>query len=265
MNINILRTENNGVEFFTVTETGECGMSQRGLARACGKDEKTIRNLLLDLRTKSPHKRLDRFVGVDLGLRTSDIKRRGKKINALIAEFCAVAIKHYAYSGSEKAQEFDEALGAIGLTSYIQGITGWLPEQFQASLDARQAIAQLISDQPDKTKPKHFDKDWQQQATRVTGYNWQGLKMAQFIHRSIYSYFGAAICNRLDEVNPVVDGRHRANLNYQHFAPQIDESLLTAHIAEVKTLLGASISEHHFWLLMSNRFGLSLQLELPLD
>lgn len=86
--------------------------------------------------------------------------------------------------------------------------------------------------------------------------------MAQFIHRSIYSYFGTPICDRLDQVNPIVDGRHRANLNYQHFAPEIDELLLMAHIAEVKTLLGASISEHHFWLLMSNRFGSGFQLEL---
>ena len=43
--LEILRTEENGVEFFTVATTGESGMSQRGLARACGVVHSTIQKL----------------------------------------------------------------------------------------------------------------------------------------------------------------------------------------------------------------------------
>ena len=43
---NLIRTENSGVEYFTVEETGESGMSQRGLARWLGIPESTLRSLL---------------------------------------------------------------------------------------------------------------------------------------------------------------------------------------------------------------------------
>ena len=34
--MNITRVERDGVEFFTIDETGESGMSESGLARLCG-------------------------------------------------------------------------------------------------------------------------------------------------------------------------------------------------------------------------------------
>jgi hypothetical protein len=60
------------------------------------------------------------------------------------AEFCAAVIKHYAYSGSETAQDFDFSLGVIGLTSYIQSQTGWLPEEFKAAPKEHDKLDQFL-------------------------------------------------------------------------------------------------------------------------
>ena len=61
------------------------------------------------------------------------------------AEFCAAVIKHYAYSGSETAQDFDFSLGVIGLTSYIQSQTGWLPEEFRAAPKEHDKLDRFLS------------------------------------------------------------------------------------------------------------------------
>jgi hypothetical protein len=55
-NDSVLRVERNGVEYYTLVESGECGMSQHGLARACGKSQQAIAKLEKQLTTKSPSK-----------------------------------------------------------------------------------------------------------------------------------------------------------------------------------------------------------------
>jgi hypothetical protein len=145
MNNSILRVKRDGVEYYTLVATGESGMSQRGLARACGVTNPAILKLEKQLITKSPSKWLQSFVGKDLKLIT-EIVRTGKRgAGAIVynASFCSAVIKHYAYSGSEQAQEIDQLTGVIGLTSYIHGVTGWLPEQYQASQIARSAIDRI--------------------------------------------------------------------------------------------------------------------------
>lgn len=173
-NATVLRTESNGVEYFTVVATGESGMSQSGLARACGvtrqsliKLEKTLVTKLsaktpepasakgltpatkkgFALSGKAPSKWLESFVGKGLTLVTnysnSDAKTRG--VTVYTAEFCAATIKHYAYSGSKTAQQFDSQLGIIGLTSYIQSVTGWLPEKFKAAPEAHKKLSEFLN------------------------------------------------------------------------------------------------------------------------
>ena len=267
MNNSILRVKRDGVEYFTLP-TGECGMSQRGLARACGVTNPAILKLAKTLITKAPSKSLNRFVGKELTLitelSTSDQKTRNVTIYK--ANFCSAVIVYFASQGSETAVDSLDAFVEIGITSYIHGVTGWLPAEYQASQSARSTIDRLISETPDKTRPIHFEKDWQTQACRVTGYDWQGGAMAGFIRRSIYSYFGQACLDRLDEVNPTVNNTYkRENYHYEHFVADVDEALLKTHIGTVGTLLNCSISQYHVWQLMSNTFGSAMQLELDIE
>ena len=182
-NLAVLRTENNGVEFFTLSETGESGMSQSGLARACGITKQSLSELVakiapsgksqkkdlkpatdkgLALSGKTPQKTLKTstdkgfnpsgkthskwlkpFLGKNLNLTTNCFKNGGL-VTVYSAKFCAAVIKHYAYSGSEQAQDFDSELGIIGLTSYIQSQTGWLPEKFKAAPEAHKKLSEFL-------------------------------------------------------------------------------------------------------------------------
>ena len=47
--IPVLRTERDGVEFFTIAATGESGMSQTGLARACGISKQSLSEFVTKL------------------------------------------------------------------------------------------------------------------------------------------------------------------------------------------------------------------------
>lgn len=183
-NITVLRTERDGVEFFTIVATGKSGMSQSGLARACGVNKSTINRLveaITPLRatplktlksatgkgfnslratspkklkpstgkgfnptTKAPSKWLQPFVGKSLNL-SGNYEKNGGVVTIYTAEFCAAAIKHYAYTGSQVAQDFDSSLGVIGLTSYIQSQTGWLPEEFKAAPKEHSKLDQFLS------------------------------------------------------------------------------------------------------------------------
>ena len=83
----ILHHNENGVEFFTVKATGESGMSQRGLARACGKQHRTIQFLVNNLANNNAPKRLERFMGKELNL-TNKYTKKGGKVIIYRADFC---------------------------------------------------------------------------------------------------------------------------------------------------------------------------------
>ena len=267
MDNNILRHEENGIEFFTLITTGESGMSQRGLARACGRSQQALSKLVKTLTTKTTIKRLQRFVGKALTLTTNATSSDQKLRNTTVytAEFCFAVIKHYAIEGSEVAELTLDAIGEIGLNSYIQGKTGWLPEQYQSSLKARSVLERLILKDPKKAK-RHFDKEWMEAASRLTGHGWDGLPMANFIRRAIYDCFPSQLVDRLVDVNPYNnDGQRRQNYHYQHFCPELDDSLLKTHIRDVYNLMCISQSQKHFWQLMNDRFGEGIQLDLGIE
>ena len=47
--MNITRVERDGVEFFTIDETGESGMSESGLAILCGVSHQAVNKVLRSL------------------------------------------------------------------------------------------------------------------------------------------------------------------------------------------------------------------------
>jgi lysophospholipase L1-like esterase len=183
-NATVLRTESNGVEYFTIVATGESGMSQTGLARACGVSQPSLSELVAKLnptgktssktskpstnkglnptgktssktskpaaakgfnpKTKAPSEWLEPFMGKNVNL-SANYEKNGGAVKVYTAEFCAATIKHYAYSGSKTAQQFDSGLGVIGLTSYIQSQAGWLPEQFKAAPEAHKKLNEFLS------------------------------------------------------------------------------------------------------------------------
>jgi hypothetical protein len=100
-------------EFKVDQSTGQVTGSRKGLARLCGVHEKTIRNTIKLVRTKTVSKPLEPFTGQDFeGADLPDV-------------FMMAVVQHYAFKGMEIAQQAVMLMGAIGLRTYVQKELGY--------------------------------------------------------------------------------------------------------------------------------------------
>ena len=254
----ILHHNENGVELFTVKATGESGMSQRGLARACGVDPKSIRKIEDALRTKEPSKWLKPLQGChwDLGTHGINVTKNGRAVRIYNARFCTAVIQHFAFSGRDAAQETLASIGEIGLTSFIQGKTGWLPEEYQTSKQARESINRII----DKRRPPHplFGDENMNRIAKFLKVGREHPKLALWMWRYIYCTFSAEEKAKLDLVNPVQPNGHRRNTIHQW----IEQNATLAHkkhFDKVLTLVQIAQSEQDFTNLFARLDGVFQQ------
>ena len=118
----IIKSEENGIEFYTIVTTGESGMSQSGLAILCGVHQSTVSKLEKSLMTKSSSETLKPWVGK---VKTLTTNSEYKNATIYSASFCAAVIRHYAYNGNQTAQFSLDKFAEIGINTWIQGITHW--------------------------------------------------------------------------------------------------------------------------------------------
>jgi hypothetical protein len=132
-NMSILRVVQDGVEFYTVIATGESGMSESGLGRLCGITQQSISDLLQNITTgKAKGKCLKPFTGDTFSLQARvKISGKGVPVTIITADLCAAIIEYYAFESSHKTQTAlysAQAFMAMGITKWIQGVTGWQPQ-----------------------------------------------------------------------------------------------------------------------------------------
>lgn len=125
----IIRSEQDGIEFYTIAATGESGMSQTGLAILAGVNQSTISDLHKTLMGKAPSESLEPWVGRVLTLMCDenpiiDGKPAGN-LTIYRADFCAAVIQHYAFKGNKVAQHSLSKFAGMGINIWIQGITNW--------------------------------------------------------------------------------------------------------------------------------------------
>ncbi len=118
----IIRSEQDGIEFYTIAATGESGMSQSGLAILAGVSQQSISKLEKTLTTKSPSETLKDWVCIPLALTTNS---EYKNATIYSSAYCAAVIRHYAYDGNQVAQHSLDKFAAIGINTWIQCITNW--------------------------------------------------------------------------------------------------------------------------------------------
>lgn len=134
--VNLIKPTSQGdgdssTEFYTVEQTGESGMSQSGLAALCGVTQPAIFGLEKTLISRAPSRSLEPFVGKRLTLISSEdgpvfvngVPAGNLKIYT--AAFCAAAIRHYDRLGNEIAQYSIDQFTEMGISNWIQSITGW--------------------------------------------------------------------------------------------------------------------------------------------
>lgn len=192
-----------------------------------------------------------------LKIRAQRAVRQNRTENALILLDFEKLTRKLDKQGNSAAETMADALVGLSLTQVFSDSFG-----IEFGKKERESyLASRITEKPDKARAKHFSPDWQKEASRVTGYHWQGMPMANFIRRAIYGPLGVDVSLKLNAVNPYIEGSpRRENLHYQHFDVEVDEVVLKAHILEVLTLLKIARSERQFWKLMQDRFGSAIQL-----
>lgn len=126
----VIKKEENGIEFYTVDLTGQSGMSQSGLAILAGVDRSTLSKLESTLVKQAPSKCLESFVGKDLTLVIDNVTVNGKNPGNLTiykASYCAAVLKHYASPPRSNSVAIQSSLKfmEMGITGWIQDITGW--------------------------------------------------------------------------------------------------------------------------------------------
>ncbi|MEM6380295.1 MAG: hypothetical protein AAF705_19050 [Bacteroidota bacterium] len=207
-NDNILRTEEKGIEYFTVIATGKSGMSQRGLARACGKRLSTLQNLIENILTdrRVPEK-LKRFVGKNFRLTDGIVNKDGKRVVTYNADFCFAAIKHYAIKGSKVADDTLDSVGEMGMTAYIQIKNNYQLKKETLAPEAQQRLDRIMNEARE-FHPLFGDENCNKIA-RLFNCDRQSFKMVNFWWTYVYWTLSAEEKAKLNRLNPVVNGRRK--------------------------------------------------------
>lgn len=140
----VLRTESNGIEFFTVVATGESAVSEIGLSRMSGVDRQTMRRWFSDFAHEGTPKWLKPLQAMPLDF-AHEIEKNGKTIKPIPAKIASKFLSLVAKNlKTDAALDSLDAIAEIGLTSYIQSKTGWLPEKFTAAPEAHKKLDSLL-------------------------------------------------------------------------------------------------------------------------
>ena len=142
-------TDESTIEFYTDEETGASGMSQSGLAVLCNTERTLVGRLIKKLRSELPERDEPIYEGSDLvqikvpkrlkhlqGKRFTLCSSKSDRIfvndsnpgnlEIYTADFCADIINYYASDDdNEIAQLSARKFTALGITPWIQNITGW--------------------------------------------------------------------------------------------------------------------------------------------
>ena len=131
--MNITRVERDGVEFFTIEETGESGMSESGVARLCSVAPSSVHRFITNNSLRWDHeKTLDsRFRKAISFCATSEEKSSSSQksnLKILSATVCALTIEYFAFESKHKTEEalFAYRKFAVkGMNAWIQEATHW--------------------------------------------------------------------------------------------------------------------------------------------
>ena len=123
----IIKAEKDSIEYFTLTASGESGMSISGLARACGVDKSTMSRLFKGQLQSSPSEILKPFAGMtskELTLLQNSVYHNATIIKDVV---CAAILSHYASKGNIEAVKSVATFAAIGIL--ISCISPYKPRQ----------------------------------------------------------------------------------------------------------------------------------------
>jgi len=131
--MNITRVERDGVEFFTIDDTGESGMSESGVARLCGIAPISVHRFISNRSVAWDHeKELNPAFRKTIAFNAKHAKDfkpgQNSNIKILGATVCARTIEHFAFESKYKTAEALFAYRKFaerGINAWIQEVTHW--------------------------------------------------------------------------------------------------------------------------------------------
>jgi hypothetical protein len=251
-NSTVLRVQENGVEYFTVVATGESGISITGLSQLSEIPRKTLGGWLENLGEGKLVKGLEALLGKDLYL-GEEIKKRGGTVKAVKAEYAYEVLEFAAYErGSQVARKVLKACGVIGLNSFIQGKTNWLPNEYQSSHESRDAI-NCILDAPEPWS-QMFEQRFEKNLERISGLHKCDIRNASLYWEFIYHWLTTEERIKLDAINPVLqNGRRKYKIHA--CIEQATKDRLRSHIQAVLILMESANSVSELRRLLQRREG----------
>ncbi|MBW4617724.1 MAG: P63C domain-containing protein [Desmonostoc vinosum HA7617-LM4] len=251
MSDDILRQEIDGIEYFTVAATGESGMSQRGLSRLCGVRLSTVQNILENLTENKAPEWLQKLVGSDLYL-TEKISVKGGETRPIRAIVCWGILRLYERRGKLEAIVALDAIGAIGINSFIQAKTGWLPEQYQSSRKQRQEVSRILETPQPWTRM--FENEFEENLARITKLHKKNIRNGKMYWEFIYSWMTPEEKVKLDIVNPALPNGRRKYKIHQMLDNQTKERL-SPHVTSVLILMKSANSVDELRRLVGRQYG----------
>ncbi|WP_341532002.1 P63C domain-containing protein (plasmid) [Nostoc sp. UHCC 0302] len=251
MSDDILRQEIDGVEYFTIASTGESGMSQRGLSRLCGVGLRAVQNLLDNLTKKTAPHWLQSLVEGDLYL-TKKTAVKGGETTPIKAQVCWGVLRYYERKGRVEAVRALDAIGAIGINSFIQAKTGWLPEQYQSSPKQRQQISRILSTPQPWTLM--FESEFEENLARLSKLHKKHIQNGKYYWEFIYNWMTPEEKAKLDIVNPVLANGRRKHKIHQMLSSQTKQRL-SPHVTSVLILMKSANSVAELRRLVQRQYG----------
>jgi hypothetical protein len=251
MSDDILRQEIDGIEYFTITSTGESGMSQRGLSRLCGMQLRAIQNILENLTKNTAPQWLQNLVGSDLYL-TKKTAVKGGQTTPIKANICWGILRYYERKGKLEAAIALDAIGAIGINSFIQAQTGWLPDQYQSSRKQRQEVSRILATPQPWTRM--FESEFEENLARITKLHKTHIRNGKFYWELVYNWVTPEEKAQLDIVNPVLTNGRRRYKIHQMLSDETKQRL-TPHVTSILILMKSANSVPELRRLVQRQYG----------
>ncbi|MEA5504762.1 hypothetical protein VB735_16905 [Halotia wernerae UHCC 0503] len=251
MSDDILRQEIDGIEYFTVASTGESGMSQRGLSRLCGVRLSTIQNLLENLTENKAPFWLQSLAEGGLYL-TDKTTVKGGETKPIKASICWGVLRSYERKGKLEAAKALDAIGAIGINSFIQAKTGWLPEQYQSSRKQRQEVSRILETPQPWTRV--FEAEFEEHLARITKLHKKHIRNGIYYWELVYNWMTPEEKAKLDIVNPVLSNGRRQHKIHQ-MLDQETKKRLSPHVTSVLVLMQSANTIAELRRLIQRRYG----------
>ena len=152
----------------------------------------------------------------------------------------SLVIKYYAYQGNEIAQKTDEALGAIGLRTFIQKTLDWKPP---VTLTEKEIIALFVLPVAAPYSPK-FEVEFYNQLSRLTGLKQQGHLRphywAQLTKELVYDYMPSGVYDEIKRWQRSTDPDKKTKVH--QYMSEVGSETLINHLKHLLILMSAASS-----------------------